>query len=42
MYNKEIETSREKWEEHQKNLKAAAAERLARNAKWNKANKSKS
>lgn len=41
MYNKELETDREAWVKHQENLKRNAAERLANNAKWNKANKRK-
>lgn len=39
MYNKELETNKEAWLKHQANLKANAAERLKRNATWNKANK---
>lgn len=39
MYNRELETSKEAWLKHQANLKANAAERLKRNATWNKANK---
>ena len=39
MYNKELETNKEAWVKHQANLKATAAERLKRNAAWNKANK---
>lgn len=39
MYNRELETNKETWVKHQANLKANAAERLKRNAAWNKANK---
>ncbi len=39
MYNREIETSKDAWVKHQENLKANAAERLKRNAAWNKAHK---
>lgn len=41
MYNRELETDAAKNVEHQLNLKKAAAERLAKNAKWNKFNKAK-
>ena len=39
MYNKELETNNEAWLKHPENLKANAAERLKRNAAWNKAHK---
>lgn len=42
MYNKDLETDREAKHQHDQNLKKAASERLARNAAWNKKNKSKS
>lgn len=42
MYNKEIETDALKNAEHQLNLKKAAADRLAKNAKWKRENKAKS
>ena len=42
MYNKELETDASKHAEHQLNLKKAAADRLAKNAKWKRENKAKS
>ena len=39
MYNKELETNREAKRAHDDRLKKMASERLAGNAKWNKANK---
>ncbi len=39
MYNKQLESDREAKRQHDENLKKAAAERLARNAKWNKSHK---
>lgn len=41
MYNKDIESKPAKNAEHQNNLKKAASERLAKNAKWKRDNKSK-
>ena len=41
MYNKELETERAVKQQHDKNQKAASAERLAKNAKHKKARKSK-
>lgn len=41
MYVKELETDRDAKLAHDNNLKKSAAERLARNAAWNKANKPK-
>lgn len=41
-YNKSLETDFDAKKQHNENLKKAAAERLARNAAWNKAHKSKS
>ena len=40
-YNKELETNQEAKREHDKNLKANAAERLKKNAEWNRKNKQK-
>lgn len=42
VYNKELETDALKNAEHQLNLKKAAADRLAKNAKWKRENKAKS
>lgn len=39
MYNKELETSKDAWVKHQQNLKAAASERLKKNATYKKAHK---
>lgn len=39
MYNKELETNKDAWKQHQENLKKSASERLAKNAAWNKAHK---
>ena len=41
MYNRELETDAAAKQLHDDNLKKAAAERLAKNAKWNKENKKK-
>lgn len=40
-YNRYLETDREAKRQHDENMKKAAAERLARNAAWNRANKPK-
>lgn len=40
-YNKELETNQEAKREHDKNQKANAAERLKKNAEWNRKNKQK-
>ena len=40
-YNKYLETNQEAKREHDKSMKANAAERLKKNAAWNKANKAK-
>lgn len=38
-YNRYLETDKRAKQESDKNLKAAAAERLKKNAEWNKRNK---
>ena len=38
-YNKYLESNQEAKREHDKNMKANAAERLKKNAEWNKRNK---
>lgn len=40
-YNKYLESNQEAKREHDKNMKANAAERLKKNAEWNKRNKQK-
>lgn len=40
-YNRYLETDREAKRQHDESMKKAAAERLARNAAWNRANKPK-
>jgi hypothetical protein len=40
-YNRELETNRAAKLEHDLNQKKNAAERLARNAKWNRENRSR-
>lgn len=41
MYNKELESSADAKAQHDKNQRAAASERLAKNAKWKKEHKPK-
>lgn len=41
MYNKELETDKQAKATHDLNQKRNASERLAKNASWNKAHKSK-
>ncbi len=38
-YNRDLESNREAKQEHDKNMKLAAAERLKKNATWNQAHK---
>ncbi len=40
-YNRDLESDKTLKRQHDANLKKAAAERLARNATWNKAHKAK-
>lgn len=41
MYNKELETDKQAFQQYVSNQKKASAERLAKNAAWNKAHKPK-
>lgn len=41
MYNKELETDKQAFQQYVSNQKKASAERLVKNAAWNKAHKPK-